>query len=409
MIKFGKIDISSLWWIFSLLSIYSAEILDKLNRSAGEGRVGAAIRIFLIMGSCLYIFLSTRKNVQEKSYLLFIMVLISISLGMIFTVIHYDFSLISSIYMLVRYYAGLVFLICSVITINNIKDRNVESSLKVIGLTFIFIFFVNIIFALYGYFFDLDIFKTYGYFLNQSNIDFYYDSRFGFNGFIVEQNISSYFFFIGFVILYFTYIKKRSKLYLPFYTFFVLIISLLTGTKTLFAMSLFFIFFIFVEKSILRFLFLTLISFLSIFYIVIKDKFDILTNFDFWNFVLSNRLGFVWERFFSGGYKIIIPNMLFGTFYDDGSKFLVELEFVDLFNFLGLFGGVIYLFVVYLCVRASLSYLNYKNALSAIFIILIACFFSGHLFYDPTSSFFFSYLILFIGLLGRKNELSKRF
>ncbi|MDH2045881.1 O-antigen ligase family protein [Acinetobacter johnsonii] len=398
MIKFNKIDFSIIWWIFSLVLVYCAEIVDKLNRSSGEGRIGALIRIFLILGFCIYIFISLNGRLKVKYYFIFISFLACIFFGILFTLINYNYDLYSSFYMCVRYISGLIFLVSACIATNNVNPENIKSAYKIVSIFFLLVFLINLSFALIGYFGNIEIFKTYGYFLNDSGLDSYYDSRFGFNGFIVEQNISSYFFFIGFVILFYSYIK--NIFYFLFFIFLVFFISILTGTKTLFGMTMFFIVLIFIKNNNLRIFFLFLLVMLISVYIVVLDKVGTILSFEFWNTLLSNRVYFLNERFFSESYKTNIFNFFFGNFYDSPNKFLVEMEYVDLLSFFGVCGLILYVYVVLVCIKSTLKN-AYSNLSISIFVILFACAFSGHLFYDPTSSFFFSYLLLFLGLLAR--------
>lgn len=402
-----KSNIGVIWWILSLILVYAAEVFDKLSRAAGEGRIGALIRVFLILGTCFYIFISLGNKIHQKSIFLFILVFTSICLGMLFTVVNQDYSLTASTYMLIRYYSGIIFLTSAAITVLKVRDEQLIFNLNALSYIFIFIFLFNLVCAIFGYLFDLDTFKTYGYFLNESSMDAYYDSRFGYNGLIVEQNISSYFFFIGFVLIYFFMNLKR--LFLFFYFLCVVIVSLLTGTKSLFIMSLMFFIYIVIKNNFIKYTMLFSLFLFIFSYLIFKNKIGILSDFNFWNSILSNRLSYVYERFFIEKINLNVSNILFGNFYDDAKKFLVELEFIDLFNFLGVFGASTFLYIVYFTIKSAFDGLENRNGRAAIFIIIFASIFSGHLFYDPTSSFFFSYLILFIGLLGRKNELSKRF
>ena len=131
-----------------------------------------------------------------------------------------------------------------------------------------------------------------------------------------------------------------------------------------------------------------------------KNYFYLLSSFNFWDGLLSHRLSLVSSRDI-GDYYLL--NLFFGTYYDDPMKFLTEMEFFDIFKFFGFFTGFFYIYLFIYFLRNMQKNISLE-LMMPVYIIIFASAFSGHLLYDPTSSFFLSYLILFIGLYVKSDD-----
>ncbi|MFW1887933.1 hypothetical protein [Acinetobacter johnsonii] len=390
MLKLSKANTYFLFWISALLIFLSAEILDKINRANGDLRTGVALKLIVVLLACVYIIFTSIKRVNKKFFFSIVFFLMLIFFGFIFTAINYNFNLNDSFYILLRYLSALVLIGFSVASIGYIDGIYY----KKIGYFFFFAFLINALLAVYGYIFDISLFKTYGYFFNDVNESSYYDSRFGFNGLIVEQNISSYYNFIGFATAFFLFFKNRVTFSLLLFFLIMFCFSILTGTKTLLLLCLMFYFFYFFKNGIFRVFVVVAAFIVFIFYAYFKNLFYILGSFEFWDGLLSHRLSLLSTRDI-GEYYLL--NLLFGTYYDDPMNFLSEMEFIDIFKFFGLLTGLFYIYILAYFLKDMKKNISFEFMIP-IYIIIFASAFSGHLLYDPTSSFFLSYFILFIGL-----------
>jgi hypothetical protein len=191
---------------------------------------------------------------------------------------------------------------------------------------------INIIFVVFGFIFSIDFFQSY-----------MGSSRFGYSG-LME--------FVFFQDLLIIVISRRLFLDKVDLKFVVLsIASLFIGTKAIILFFVILIFYYLLEKGKIKLLLLysgILISAL----VFIKPIIDFFAKlFPFWQ-PLLNKYGYItlltstrdWNIQKTIGY-IELNSNLKNLFVGIGefSKYLVEMDFIDLFLFFGIIGGVIYL------------------------------------------------------------------
>lgn len=191
---------------------------------------------------------------------------------------------------------------------------------------------INIIFVVFGFIFSIDFFQSY-----------MGSSRFGYSG-LME--------FVFFQDLLIIVISRRLFLDKVDLKFVILsIASLFVGTKAIILFFAILIFYYLLEKGKIKLLLLysgILISAL----VFIKPIIDFFAKlFPFWQ-PLLNKYGYItlltstrdWNIQKTIGY-IELNSNLKNLFVGIGefSKYLVEMDFIDLFLFFGIIGGVIYL------------------------------------------------------------------
>ncbi|EBL1414534.1 hypothetical protein D1D27_10285, partial [Salmonella enterica] len=195
---------------------------------------------------------------------------------------------------------------------------------RILANTFFYVFIFNCLSAIISFIFDIEWMRTYGH-IRDIN-DNFTDSRFGFNGFILEQNISTFFYVAG---LYCTYFQVkyvgRSYIYLLIAIFGCLII----GTKSIFLSFLFIPAFLLIKQNNIKLLFFTLVIAVVAVLLVGANivDYDILNealSFRPYNYV--NRLSPLLD-----GYDVF--NLIFGFQISDYKEYLTEFEIVDMVSF----------------------------------------------------------------------------
>lgn len=210
-------------------------------------------------------------------------------------------------------------------------------------LVFEYIVIINSLLIIFGYFFNITLFKTYLY-------------RFGYNGLFMTPTMISY--LNALAITYFIRkIGNEHKGYLPLIL--VVFASLLTGTKAILLFVLFTcIHLVFKLKLYQKRIFLggliLLFSFIVIFWKQVLSflqnqysvLYDVYVNDGLISMLTSYRnhnLIEIYNDVILGAWFPI--NYFFGG--TDFDKYRVEFDFLDVFLFFGLVGGLIYLWVYF--------------------------------------------------------------
>lgn len=259
------------------------------------------------------------------------------------------------------------------------------------------IIFINSCLIILGLIFDIVYFKSY-----HTATD-----RFGFNGLSPSLNETSLFYIIA---ISYLYLIKNESVKNRYIFVFVVFSSLFIGAKGvyLYLIFLFFYHLIYHTSTLVKvpifagFIcgFGFLIYKIMTEYRFLIEKFVYIYNErGFLSMLLSERDMLFDVRFYKNVEMWDITNYLFGGY--DQLKFLIELDFVDIFLFFGIVGSIIYI-AMYFC-----SLFLFSRWLPFIFFFVFVYFFqaalSGHFFYSATNSLYLVLFSFYLKNLARKD------
>lgn len=252
------------------------------------------------------------------------------------------------------------------------------------------VLYMNAILIIVAFIFEIELFRSY-----------FSSSRFGYDGIFSKHGEAAYYYIFLISILYFEYIKNKSRKNLLILISISLVVILL-GKKNilLFLFLLFLAHIIFVLKKG-KALGLLLIIFIPI---ILLLKEALLNGL----FILSPY----WEnQYKSHGFMGMITSLRSNQLVDfinyiqsnwnvlnyfvgagEYDEYIVEFEFVDVFMFFGLIG-----IIIFICLFKRYFY-NKSNKISRLllFCILMTSFFSGALFLSVTGMMFFNVIFQWI-------------
>lgn len=245
------------------------------------------------------------------------------------------------------------------------------------------IFIFNSVCVILGFLFSIELFRTY---LDQPY-------RYGYSGFIPAQNEATLFFMLGIVYFY----HKTFILRQPANRFWMVTISaLLVGTKGIYAFVVLLVIYHFISNYGIKAKLLTalilMISTVSIFQFLKTDSAATILAY----FISKAEETGTAEMLLSGRGSSFVSksneitnnwsfiNYLIGG--QDQTRFLVEMDFFDLFFFFGILGAIIYLMLYFY----SLFRLKRRNLYKIFFVssFFILAFFGGHFFYSTTNALY---------------------
>ncbi|MCF6297286.1 MAG: hypothetical protein L3J08_04760 [Flavobacteriaceae bacterium] len=266
--------------------------------------------------------------------------------------------------------------------------------------TFLFNVFEKLIIAnsiliILGFIFNIEMFQTYD------------GDRFGYNGLLLTSATSTYVYIISF---FYFLTKNQQKILTKDKKFlFILISTLLIGTKSLY-ISFFFISFFFAYKNIKPsyrhpLLYVCFLGGSFLFYIVFY-KIGMFSKIRESHGLLSSILSYRNELFINDTLPFIkqnwtFPNYLFGGVNDIETR--TEMSLIDLFYFFGLIGGLWYLYIYYK------SYFTFKKNFTIkvfLFLIILISTLAGNFFFYSTIPIYL--LILKERILFSQEELNER-
>ncbi|MGY6561001.1 MAG: hypothetical protein ACXITV_02730 [Luteibaculaceae bacterium] len=246
------------------------------------------------------------------------------------------------------------------------------------------IFILNAILAISGLVLDIELFRSYSKY------------RFGFNGFIPAQNEATMFFMLGLLLEYYrvVYLNKKGT-----YVLYLLIIAnALTGTKGSWLFLLMLAgFHVFRSKYKLLYLTLTvlIISSVVIYFVSTPDLIG--------HYVYNYQKHGLWTTLFSGRDLFIegklIPllkewtpiNYLFGG--QEQTFFYIEMDFIDLFLYFGIFGFFIYLYLI------RITYFSFALNKAFFLFVVVSIFLiaslAGHFFSSALNSLYLALVCLY--------------
>ncbi|MBX2962031.1 MAG: hypothetical protein KF687_05930 [Cyclobacteriaceae bacterium] len=253
------------------------------------------------------------------------------------------------------------------------------------------VFVVNSLLAIVGFIFSIDLFRTY---INQPY-------RYGYSGALWVQNEASIFYFLA--LAYFYY--KRFILGMPSKRFYVVLLgSLLLGTKMIYVFHLALITFHFIYHSNVRTkiysMFIIVGSYFSFLSFIQTQSGKLVLSY----FEDKVRSGGFWYMFSSGRTHYLssvkpevldywsVVNLFFGG--QDQTKFMTEMDFLDLFLFMGLFGSVVYLILLYKTIFRFKLLSSFNLFFVASYMVL--AFASGHFFSSVINALYLCLISLFL-------------
>ena len=237
------------------------------------------------------------------------------------------------------------------------------------------LFLLNASLAIIGFIFGLDIFRTY---INQPY-------RYGYSGVLWVQNEASILYFLA--ISYFYY--KHFILRQPTRRFYVVLIaSFLLGTKAIYLFLVMLLVFHFLSNSNLKTKILTAFLVTALYWagswffqteqaqLVLAYFVSKMNSEGIWYMLFSGRTLYIIERG-----SDIISNWSFLNYWiggQDQSTMMIEMDFFDLFFFMGIIGFVIYFALMFTTIfKFSLTK---PFNLFFVFAYLLLAFMGGHFF-----------------------------
>ncbi|HAS8663280.1 hypothetical protein [Salmonella enterica] len=363
-----QLDISSFFIAASFIFMFFSEGYEKYERYYNNTNPSSYLRfVFVVICFFVCIFRIREKHIITSLYALFFIAL-WFSLGY-FIEYGEDYN---SLYVLFKYISGIVIL-CACLSIRN---------KKIIGNVFFYLFIINCIISWSAFLFDIEWIRTYGHIraLDGSWID----TRFGYNGLILEQNVSTYFYIAG---IYATYWQVRYNNKSKLYWLLTLSSLMIVGTKSVYITFLLAPLFYFLRSCWQK---VSVVVFSSLIAIPVLVYSGIL-NYDTANSIFSYRPYNFNERLLPLLENYSLFDMFFGMQISDYKEYLTEFELVDLISFMGIISSIIYvstfLTVIY---YITLHISPRESALNFVFTCFVISVMSGHLFYDPISMIYFS-------------------
>lgn len=365
-------DYQSMILCVLFFGLFVIDAISKYYRHAYDDTPSNIPRVaFLLV--CILIIMT--KNNKKTITVVFLCLSMSIifSIGLILNDKIVNAELFEPFFQLFKYMSGLLVMYACYTCKNK----------KIISNTFFYLFIINCIAAIASLLLDIQWMRTYGHI--RDSVGHLIDLRFGYNGFILEQNVSTFFYIAG---IYCTYYQVkylgRSKLY-----FIIAIISCsIIGTKavaiTLFMLPIF-ILFRHNNTKLAAIIFVAMASS----YVLISTN---VITYDIANKMLSFRPYNFVNRLYPLLSDYDVFTLLFGFQISDYTKYLTEFEIVDMVSFFGVIITIIYLILFcYLCLLFVNSTKTKEISFNYIITIFIASSLLGHLFYDPISMIYASF------------------
>ncbi|EPJ9550841.1 hypothetical protein [Klebsiella pneumoniae] len=376
-------------WGGALFCFYFLDAIDKFNRSLGDSRVAFIARMLTIaIIVCFFIF---KPNIlfREKRILYFVIFTSIVMLGYLVSGIYENDSLGQSFYILARYVSFIIFIYYAHYCLQSCDN----SSFIFISRIMVFIFLINCIFAWFGFIFGIEILRTYGHIADLEAG--WVDQRFGYDGFLLEQNNATYFYIIGLIACYWLHSEKRLNI---LWLLFGFISCFIVGTKSLYAAAFLLLILIIFKKRKTRVLLFSTGSTLFLCWLLFSTSVIDKVNFTLIDSTLSGRMSNYILHVYPLLERINLAQIFLGFQGGDPKKYLVEMEMIDIIQFFGLLGGFMYLFIALKEIFNIIKDSPLKLSMASISVIFIVSFFSGHLFYDPVASYYFVTLVLLVGL-----------
>jgi len=247
----------------------------------------------------------------------------------------------------------------------------------------------NSIVIILGFLLKIEMFKTYPG-----------PWRFGYDGLTLAQNEASYIFIFAITTVYY----RRFYLKIKEYFFWVILISsLLVATKAVYLYLVLLLLFHIVKRVSIRNILTFGISLLTVGYLlfstavnkIFKNSYDIFMYMYYkgglWNALLSGRNDYIMDKLAPLVFEHwSFPNFFFGG--QDVVSHYIEMGFIDLLLFFGIFGTILYLFIFYSIFKTIPFPRDFKIFFGISLTIIIAT--AGHFFESGIAGLHFIFLLL---------------
>ena len=248
-----------------------------------------------------------------------------------------------------------------------------------------------------GFLFDIDVLSTYSG-----------PWRFGFDGLIFAQNEASYIFIFAITTVYY----RRFYLNINEFFFWIVVIpSIIVATKAVYLyLILLLLFHVFKRVSIrniltfgIAFLFFVYFLFSSAINKIFINSYNIFMYMyereGLWGALLSGRGAYIREKLKPLIFEQwTLPNFIFGG--QDVVSHYIEMGFLDLFLFFGIFGSILYLYIFYSIFKLISFPKDFKLFFGISLTIIVAT--AGHFFESGIAGLHFIFLLLVNRNLSKK-------
>lgn len=252
---------------------------------------------------------------------------------------------------------------------------------------------INSILIFAGLFFNIALFESY----------YAMDVRYGYDGLIPSVNEATLYYFIAVSYFYYKHFIKKDK---SWKIYLVIVASLLLGTKTIYLFLFLLIIYhlitnLSLAKKIIYISVASIVVPLLIIPVIIDPRLSFLfTSFayfyekeGFWFMITSGRSYYIQDKFVENLSHWNIINYFFGGYNE--LKFMIEMDFFDLFLFLGIIGSIVFFYMYYSTVFKNSNKVKFLKFFSFCFFLL--AFLSGHMFASATNALNLVLVIIFIG------------
>jgi hypothetical protein len=228
------------------------------------------------------------------------------------------------------------------------------------------------------------------------------DYRYGYDGLIPSVNEATLYYFIAISYFYYKHFIRKEK---SWKIYVVIIASLLIGTKTIYL----FLFLLLIYHLITNLSLAKKIIYISVALIIIPllivpvildPRFSFLyASFayfydkeGFWFMITSGRSYYIQDKFVENLSHWNIINYFFGG--TNQLKFMIEMDFFDLFLFLGVLGSIVLFYLYYSTILKNNNKIKFLSFFSFCYFLL--AFLSGHMFASATNALNLVMVVIFI-------------
>lgn len=379
-------------WVFGLFFLFIVDGVDKYRRIDGGIRIALYFRALLLVSVFIYIIIKPKIIFKNYFWVGMLMIIICFAVGYLLVGMDMDNNFNESLYFFIRYIFFLFLLVISF---------SVEDTMF-IGKAFFCLFITNCFLAWSGLIFNIELFRSYGHIKNIT--EGWVSSRFGYNGLLLEQNASTFFYSLGLASAYWLYSKKQISIIFVFIGF---ISCFIVGTKTLAAVAIILLFLAIVKNSYHRlfiFILFTVCS-LTFWHNQLSNLLESISLSKLVNLLLSGRVRLFEANFLPIFKEIDFSGWLFGIQSIDPLKYLVELELFDLITFFGILGTAIYLTIF---LTLSKTIISTPMGLEILLAVIFSALLAGHFFFDPSVALYYASILAFSRSMNSHNTSLER-
>ena len=258
------------------------------------------------------------------------------------------------------------------------------------------VFLLNSFLVILGLMFNIQVFESF----------YFMDYRFGYSGLFLSANEYGYSLMSMLLVTYYKNFIEGESSY-SFYIF--LLVAVISGLKAVYIFTAFlFLYHIFSRRSLSLF---TIVGITSILFaasagFLFENIFheDAVGSLGFYKNYVENRG--VFDMLTSSRFDFIDTRLLpqikeWGVFQFifGGRHMSVEMDFIDIFLFFGIIGGLIYLILISTVLVSSWGSCFIVKFFIAL--ILVLSFFGGHLFYSATGAMYLGIILSYISMKER--------